>query len=590
MPTIQFGGAISGIDTRSIVDALMQAERLPLTRLQQRRTELENRQKAYSKLSGLLTELLSKAKAFTVNGIAASKSASVSEPTRFGATATTSAASGTYQIIVDRLATPTKATSTAAVGTAVTNTAQTLASLNLPGSVSAGTVSLAVDGSIVTATIGDPASTTLQSAIDAIGAAIQTKVQATDPGATVTASVSGNKLQFAISGAAGSHTVKFGAAGDTSNALTIFGLSSLESQTFATGSPILAASSLGVVRTTVALDSAGLTGLTSTATGKVTINGVEIAYDTTTDTLSDVLTRINNSAAGVIASLDRTNDKVILQHKTAGATVMNVADTSGTLAAGLKLGPGTTTAQALGQSSRIYVDGREVVADTNRVTTAIDGLTLDLLTTDPAAVTLTVGADRTTARKAVSDFVAAFNAVANELETVTANAPGKAKGILAAEAGVRDLLNGLRSTALAVAPSLSGAIRSLGDLGVSTGVIGSAVGTTKRLVFDETKFDKAVDLDPARVAQLLNSADGAIKPLVDRLTALTGANGLIEANTKGIAEELPRLSAREADLERRIEAKRIAIERKYTALERQLALLQSQNQQVGAQAASLNEK
>jgi flagellar hook-associated protein 2 len=78
------------------------------------------------------------------------------------------------------------------------------------------------------------------------------------------------------------------------------------------------------------LDTRRLTGLTSTKTGVLTINGVDIAYDTTGDSMSTLISRINNSAAGVIASIDRTNDQLVLARKDTGAVAMDIEDTSGT--------------------------------------------------------------------------------------------------------------------------------------------------------------------------------------------------------------------------------------------------------------------
>lgn len=587
MPLVQFGGAVSGIDTRALIDAIVNAEAGALRRVQQKRTDLEARQKAYGRLQTLLQDVLTKAKAFTVNRVGGSKLASSANETALTATATPSASAATYQVTVDRLATATKATSTASVGTAVTNAAQALSGLNLPGTVSAGNVSIAVNGTFVTAAIGDPATTTLQGALDAMASAIQAQVQATDAGATVTASVVGNRAQFAISGATTSHAVAFGAAGDTSNAAAILGLTTLGSQSLANGTPITGASALGVVRTTSTLDTAGLTGLTSTTTGSLTINGVAVSYNTSVDSLTDLISRINNSNAGVVASIDRTNDKLVVTNRTAGATAIRIEDTSGTLGAALKLAPGTTTAQVLGQQSRVYVDGREVTADSNKVSSAIDGVTLDLRAAGLGATTLTISADKTTTTDAVRAFVDAFNKLSDELETVTQNQPGKTKGVLAAEAGVRDLLFSLRQTALSTAAGYTGTYRALSDLGVTTGAIGTALGATKRLVLDETKLATAIDADPTRVADLLNQAGGVIAPLATRLDGLLATDGMIDATQDGMATELTRLSKRQSAIEDRLELRRQGLERRYASLEATLALLQSQGSAMSESAKNL---
>lgn len=75
-------------------------------------------------------------------------------------------------------------------------------------------------------------------------------------------------------------------------------------------------------------------GVTS---GSFAINGATIAVDRNADTLEAVLARINNSAAGVTASYDVAQDKLILTGKTNSMDLIRVSDdTSGFLtAAGL---------------------------------------------------------------------------------------------------------------------------------------------------------------------------------------------------------------------------------------------------------------
>lgn len=585
MASIQFGGIASGIATQDIIQALMTAESQPLVRLQARRTSLEAQKTAYGRISTALDDLLAKARAFTVSQAGGSRSATSSNSTAFTATAAPGALVGQYQIIVDRLASATKATSTGAAGTALTDATATgaMSTLQLPGSVTAGQVSVVVDGTIVGVTVGDPATTSLKTVIDALAGAIQAQARTTDAGATVTAAIVDNKVRFTMSGETTAHAVRFGAGGDTSTLFGIVGLSGVNATAFSGSGPINGASALGVVRATTALDSAGLTGLTSTTSGTLTINGVAIGYDSTVDTLSTVISRINGSSAGVIASLDRTNDRIVLTNRSSGATAINIGDTSGTLGAALKLAPGTTGAQVFGQTAQVTVDGQVVISDSNRVTNAASGVSIDLLAQTTTAATLTVGPDRAATKKAVSDLVTSFNALADLIDSVAANTVGKKAGVLAAEGQIRGLTLDLRSIAMRTASALTGTIRSLGDIGVSSGAVGAAVGATRRLSLDEAKLDRVLDSDPGQVATLLNSADGAIQPLVTRLTTLTATDGLVKTASTGIDALLKTLATRETELTRRLDDRRIAIERRYTALETTMARLQGTASQLTAQ-------
>jgi flagellar hook-associated protein 2 len=591
MSTIQFGGLSSGLDTESIISSLMAVESLPLTRLKTTATALTDRKTAYGTLGTALSDLQSKIQAFTLANAGSARTATSSDPTRFTATAGGSAIPGQYRVSVDRLATATRATSTAAIGTAVTDATATgsMSSLALPGTVTAGHVGLAVDGQIVTVTVGDPATTSLRTVIDAIASAIETRIQATDPSATVSASIVDDRLQLAVAGATGNHDVLFGVGGDTSNALAILGVAGQHAGTFGLGTATISGTArLGVTRTSAKLDAAGLTGLASTTGGVLTINGVAIAYDTTVDSLNAVLTRINNSQAGVVASVDRANDRVVLTRRTSGAAAIAIEDTSGSLGAALNLAPGTTTGQVIGQGGQVTVDGRVVTSDTNTITTAIDGVTLNLLDLSTGPATLTIGVDDDAVRKALTNLVTSYNSLADTLDKLTANTSGTAGGALRADPAVTGLAASLRSLLTAVSPGLSGPLTSLGDLGLNSGAIGSKAGTTTRLNVDLDKLSAALATNPTRVAYLLSSGGGIMGPLLARVKALTGSGGLIEGAKSSVDAELRTNSRMQTEVQDRIDLRKAALEAKFATLEATLSKLQSQSSQVSAQAASFN--
>lgn len=593
MPVVQFGGLSSGIDTKGIIDGLMNVERAPLQRLQAARGALTTRKDAYGKVSIALNDLLAKLRAFTVTDAASARSATSSDPTAFTASAATSAVLAQYTVNVDRLATATKATSQAAIGTAITDATATglMSSLPLPGTVTAGNVSVVVNGTLVTAAIGDPTTTSLKSALDSIAAAIQTKIRTTDAAATVTSSIVGNKVRFTLSGATASHNIRFGAAGDTSNALTIFGLSGVQNAAFSNASPADGVGLLGVVRTTGTLDSAGLTGLTSTATGTLTINGVAIAYDTTVDSLSAVVSRINASSAGVVASIDRTNDRIVVARRDTGALAMNIVDTAGTLGAALKLAPGTTNAQTIGQSAQVTIDGTKVVtSDSNRVTTAIDGVTIELLNQTTTAKSLTIGADRAAVKAALNNLVTSFNALGDTLDKYTVRAKGGPAAPLEVDVAMRTLFLDLRNAATSTATGFTGAFTTLASIGVSTGVVGAQLGTTKRFSLDEAKFNAAMDSDPTRVAALLREVTGVLQPVIAKITPFTDVNGRIAASQTSLDSQIRLMTDREKDLESRLALKRAALERKFASLEATMSQLQSQQSALGQQVSQFTRR
>ena len=89
------------------------------------------------------------------------------------------------------------------------------------------------------------------------------------------------------------------------------------------------------VDSNVSLASSGIT--TSVNAGTFSINGVSFTVDPETNSLSQILTEITNSAAGVNATYDPVTDRVTIENKTAGDTsIINLGatgDTSNFLAA-----------------------------------------------------------------------------------------------------------------------------------------------------------------------------------------------------------------------------------------------------------------
>lgn len=78
----------------------------------------------------------------------------------------------------------------------------------------------------------------------------------------------------------------------------------------------------------VTLDSAGLT-ITPNPSGTFDINGFAISYDATTESLNQIMARINASSAGVTASFDAATDKMTLTRDDNGPALITVSDTTG---------------------------------------------------------------------------------------------------------------------------------------------------------------------------------------------------------------------------------------------------------------------
>lgn len=104
MGTIQSGGGFfSGIDTNQLIQQLLAVESRPKLLAQQRIVQLQAQQAGYLDLNSALSGLRTAASAFRTQKTFDAKSAASSADTVLGATASTTAAQGSYTFVVDRL-------------------------------------------------------------------------------------------------------------------------------------------------------------------------------------------------------------------------------------------------------------------------------------------------------------------------------------------------------------------------------------------------------------------------------------------------------------------------------------------------------
>ncbi len=101
---ISFSGLGSGIDTASIVSALMRLERRPIERIESDKTELKQKQGVIQEINGLLGKLRDASAAMYAPGALQAKKASSADATVASASVGAQAAAGTYNVSVTALA------------------------------------------------------------------------------------------------------------------------------------------------------------------------------------------------------------------------------------------------------------------------------------------------------------------------------------------------------------------------------------------------------------------------------------------------------------------------------------------------------
>jgi flagellar hook-associated protein 2 len=431
-PPISFPGIASGIDYNSIIQKYTDITLQQETPLKNQVTSLNNQQAELFKIQDLIAKFQDSFQA-------------VSDPANFTATAPTSSNSsaiaasaipnavatpGTYVITQSSLATATQLTNDPAANGAFNPNATLVSS-----------------GSSITPNNGPAGSSNGKITID--GVTLQYDVNTQDlntwintianpalAAAGVGASLSYNAGKVTVTS---TQPLTLGSANDSGNLLQVLKLDTAQITYSGGVYSATSTSNIGGINVGAPLNGTGNAGFATAVTaGNFTINGVVFKVDPTVNNLNDVLQQINTSSAGVIATYDTANDRIVLTAKSSGPQGISLGqsgDTSNFLqAAGFLTnytqpnGLSAGAQLAVGKSAHVqYVDNagtsHDVYSNSNDVTSVIPGVDLKLQQAVDGVVvppiTISVAQDSTALQNAIKTFVTSYNAVIDEINTAT---------------------------------------------------------------------------------------------------------------------------------------------------------------------------
>jgi len=304
------------------------------------------------------------------------------------------------------------------------------------------------------------------------------------------------------------------------------------------------------------------TALTSTTTGKFKINGVEISYDTSTDTMDAVISRINSSKANVNVFYDTSLDKVLIKSKGTGSTdTISLSDVSGNLMNVLKLDTASATS---GVDAKFTINSTsasdEISKSTNTFT--INGISYTLKNTNVTAytdttyTTITVKQDTSALQSKINDFLTKFNAVTQYIKDKTGlDAYTKARGVFAGNTTFTSLRSQLYKK---LSEQVTGLTSGNPDYLSKIGIIFDKY--LKASLSDTTKFNNAISSNSQAVQDLFNSTNGVgkkletlIKPFVESTS--TSRDSIIDETKTVISKRITDIETRTTRLEARLKLK-----------------------------------
>ena len=573
--SISFSGLASGLDTSGWVEALVSVRQEKVASLQTElkgfqttKNTLTDTRSAFNSLRTAL-EKLTDAKFGGTFNLFSQNTAKSSDESIFTATVGTTALRQNYDITVQQLATYTKATSKESAS-AVADDETKLANLG----IKEGTLSVYVDGTKTAINIEKD---------DTLGD-LKTQLAA----AGVKADIDENGVLVLSAYTEGS-TVNIGATTDTSNFVSLIGLTKQEDGTYSSTNSLFKANTA----TKLISENSGFNE--QITAGTFTIGNATFTIDEKT-TLSSLISQINNSEeAQATANWDDTTGKLTITSKKEGASYINIeAGTSNfTDVMGL-----TTTerdadgnvvsskmytdVQELGKNAMLTINGTSITSTSNTISSdisRIEGVTLNLKGVTKTeedgstkATKLEVGQDTSKLIDAVKGFVDAYNDVIAKVDQVTANGAD-----LHGETSLTSLSRTLKNYATGSNSVNGGAFKLLSQLGISTGEAdGNNLSTdTSSLKFDETAFKKALEEDPESVQSILAGENGVLNMMENTVEmSLKASVGFFDVKQTTLDSDITKMEDKIKKQNKRIETYRTQLEDKFANMELMIAQMQ----------------
>jgi flagellar hook-associated protein 2 len=560
-------GLASGFDWKSMVDQLIEVSRTPQKRMQSDQSKNNSKASAINEIKGLLADLKTNIASLGSQDALRKRSATLGgAATGWTGSAATTASAGKYTFSLNTLASAAKLNGKTGMLPGDSRLAASidpglpLSSQPLGRAITGG--NFTINGKAVTIASSD----TLDNVIANINAS----------GAGVTASYDSGTDRVSLDG--GGSRVVLGASNDTSNFLLAMRLSS--------GTNPTSAASLGSIKLSGPIDSANLANPPAAGTSSTfLINGTSISYDTSADSLQTLITRINDSAAGVTASLDASAGRFVLTNDTTGNTGIFVSEDTGGLAGSLGLIGGTLVD---GTDAEFQVNGGGILASrTNTLDADAHGITgLTVTASSLGTDVVTVAADSSATKASIDSFVEKYNAVQAAIEKYTKVTTVGSKvtaGILSSNRELSQISKSLREMIYKEGSGVSGSIKRLSDIGVGFSGIANTISVTNATLLSSKLAESGSD-----VFSYFNTKSGGTIPsggLIERMDYLLGnlvedsgtAKGSIKNTLDSITSQNKSLDAQIAAIDRQLEAQRATMEASYIAMEKAQSMYQQQS-------------
>lgn len=253
-----------------------------------------------------------------------------------------------------------------------------------------------------------------------------------------------------------------------------------------------------------------------------------IVVDETNNTLEGLMNSINKANFGVKASMvnDGAGFRLLLSSEKSGvqnSLEISVDDLDGNdtdtgTAAGLSNfafnGQAANFSQTRAGGDAVFsINGLTVSNSSNHITSAIEGLTIDLKDVSTGPVQLDVKSDTSSIVTALNTFITGYNQFAKTVKALTKyDAATNTAGILLGDASVRSVVGQVDNIIRNAVSGIAGEFGSLAEIGLKTTASGE-------YSLDTEKFKAVLDSDPDSIKALFTALGVPSDPNIKYLGA-----------------------------------------------------------------------
>lgn len=301
--------------------------------------------------------------------------------------------------------------------------------------------------------------------------------------------------------------------------------------------------------------------------------------DTSLNGIAKAINAANGNVSASIVKADNGDYRLMLSSKTTGTDSDMTVTVTGDDTLNAVIGSAALKEQVQSQNAVVNVNGIDIIRQSNTVTDALPGVTLTLKAPSTADETLSVTRSTDDNKKAVTEWVTAYNALQSTITSLTkyeppatgATAQNSSNGALMGDSTIRGVQSDLRALLTNVQ---TGSYAIMAQLGITQDPLKGADGTFGNLKIDDKKLTQALTENPAGV-QAYFVGDGKTtgfatqmnNTLTEMLSTSVGKEGVIQNAKDGINASLKTIAKRYDAMELSIEATMARYKKQFSDLD-----------------------